>query len=325
MENNTLPTVGADTNNTPVPEKLKQVYRQRDLSAPLESYTPAQQLALIKLARYRYMTIAQFIACGVAKSANTLRQRILYRLIHRANNNLLQCQTYFALPASQRLPYLYALTVYGAQAAADLLEVEPGIIRYPMGKITHINDYRHREAYIDFCIELDKWADAAEERKVIAMSHYFDKTGANRNSLRKSTAGPLRSVNRIDIPGKIEPIEPDGLFLVNTGTKHRVLALEINNTTDTKRVVEKLLRYSHAIADNLVSKLFHHDKANIVLSVSMTQEATALVRKRIMEENGFRGVWEPYYIFNDLQTITREKFEYGWIYADGSDAGEVFG
>ena len=320
MENNIVPPESAVNivDSTATPEKPKQVYRQRNLSEPLDVLTPAQQGVLLKLVRYRYLTVAQFIACGVVKSAATFRNRIIYRLVHRAKNNLVQCQTYFGLPANQRLPYLYALTIHGAAMAADLMEMEPETIRYPIGKITHVNDYRHRELYIDFCIEMDKWADTEDGRNVLSMSHYFDKTGATRNGI------PLRSVNRIDLGGNMKPIEPDGIFLVDTGTKRRVLALELNNKTDTKNVVEKLLKYSHAIADNHISKLFHHEKANIVLSVSTTPGATALVRKRIMEMTGFRGVWEPYFIFNDMETIGRDGFGKGWVYADGRDAGEMW-
>jgi len=297
-------------------KKPTRVYRQRDLSAPLDILTPAQKGVIIALARYRYMTVRQLVDCGVSQSATTLRNRILYRLTKRARNNLVQYQDYFAEPANRRLSFVYALTTHGAQKAAELLETDAASVRYPIGGITHVNDYRHREAYIDFCIALDKWAATDESREILTLSHYFDKTGANRKGI------PLHSVNRMELADGMGLLEPDGICFLDTGTKRRALAVEIHNTTDTKRVTEQLLRHTHAISAGHITNRLGHDKASFVLSVTLSPEASGHIRKRISAASGFDR-FAPLFVFNDLQSIKAAGFGEGWVYANGEPA-EIF-
>lgn len=158
----------------------------KDPYAPdyLPPVTPGQQRVIFCLARYRYMTVRQFVDAGAGKYESTVRDHLLYRLARRARGNLLQYREYFAVSAHRRRPFVYALTGHGAAVAAELLDEEPGSIRYPVGGIAHVHDYEHREAYIDACIALDRWAEADEAREVLFLSHYFDKTGANRKGGR---------------------------------------------------------------------------------------------------------------------------------------------
>ncbi|WP_040476628.1 hypothetical protein [Paramagnetospirillum caucaseum] len=300
------------TENTP-----KRRPRQRDLLAPLDALTPGQQRVIACLARYRYMTVRQFVDAGAGKHESTVRDHLLYRLARRVRGNLLQYREYFAVSAHRRRPFVYALTQHGATVAAELLDVEAESIRYPVGGIAHVHDYEHREAYIDVCIALDRWAEAGEARETLFLSHYFDKTGANRKGI------PSHSVNRFALPGDLGNVEPDGIFFVDTGTKRRALALELNNTTDTKRAVEKLLKLTHAVQSGCISEHLGHDKANFVLSVAMTPEASALIRSRIATAKGF-ATFSPAFLFNDLATIKESGFASGWKYADGSSAEGVF-
>lgn len=305
------------TNDNP-DQKPKRRYRQRDLSAPLDVLTPAQERVLLVLARYRYMTVRQLVECGVSKSPSTMRNRILYRMARRAKNNLIQFNDYSGEPISRgRLSYMYALTVHGAERAAELLKVTQKEIRYPIGGIKLVNDHKHREAYIDFCIALDKWADVRPDRHILALSHYFDKTGSNR------TGVPLHSVNRIALSEDRGIVEPDGICFVKIAEKHRALAIEIHNTTNPKRIVEQLLRHTIAIADGTISKNFGHGRANYVLSVALSPNETAAIRERMNRAHGFME-YKKLFLFNDMQTIWKNGFGTGWVYADGKDASGVF-
>lgn len=293
-------------------EKQTRIYRQRDLTAPLDVLTESQSKVLALLARYRYMTIMQMQRCGVSRNINAIRNNVLYRLTKRASGNLVQCQTYFATNTKfGRLPYVYALTKHGADAVAELFGHEN--VRYPIGKIGYVNDYFHREAYIDFCIAVDAWANADEAREVLEFSHYFDKTGANRKGI------PLRSVNRLLASPEVGEIEPDGLFFVNTGSKNRAFAVEIHNHTDTKRIVQQLAKHTHAINSGVISRKFGHDAANFVLSVSMNADQSQLVKTRFLSVSGFERFFKLF-VFSDMETIKKSGLEKVFTHADGAKA-----
>jgi hypothetical protein len=87
MTSETLPPVA----------KKPRVYKQRDLSRPLDILTASQQKTLLLLARYRYMTVRQLVTCGVAKNPVTVRRDVLPRLSKLAGNNLVQAEKYLPL------------------------------------------------------------------------------------------------------------------------------------------------------------------------------------------------------------------------------------
>ena len=292
----------------------KRNYRQRDLESPLNILTESQQRTLELLARYRYITTQQLIDAGVSKNIGTIRNHVLYRLCKRAQKNLVQVQDYFATNSRfGRLPYIYSLTEYGAEFVAEMWGVPASEVRYPVGKIQFVADYHHRTAYIDFCIAVDKWADSDPERDVLEMLHYYDKTGANRRGLS------CRSVTRVLASEEVGEIEPDGLLLLNTGHKSRALAVEIHNTTDTKRIIQQLAKHSHAINTGSISKKLGHNSASFVLSVSMNPAQAKLVKTRFEAVEGFNG-FKKLFAFSDLETIKEKGFELAFTHSDNQQA-----
>lgn len=313
-----IPNVSEKISAIIQPKKpAKRTEYQRDLSAPLDDLTPAQQRVILSMAKYRYMTVKLFILAGVAESETTLRSRILYRLHKRLRGNLLQVKAFTGQVISERAGHIYALTNHGAAVAAELLGTDTDDIIYPKGGIKFKSDYEHRLSYIEFCIHMNKWASERIERDILHMSHYYDETGSNR-------LGTIaRSVNSFPHPkDNTRTLTPDGLFFLHTGTKRRALAMELHRTTDTGRVVEKLLLLAHLTQSGVISKHLKHDAANFVLSVSQTPRAGELVRQRIMEEAGFRA-YMPLFLFNDMETIRRDGFGKGWRTADGKEI-EIF-
>lgn len=300
------------------PPKKRRIYKQRDLSRPLDTLTAAQEKVLMLLARFRYMTVRQLVACGVAKNAVTVRRDVLPRLSQLAGKNLIQVDRYWPHAMTRgSFSYIYALTEHGAAVVAEQFGVEASAIRYPAGGIQFVNDFFHREAYVDFCIALWQWIEAGEFRHCRTLTHYFDKVGANRKGQ------PSQSVNRLELPKKPTAIVPDGLALIDTETKRRALAIEIHHKTDTKRAVEKLVELMHALSAGVIEQHLGHDKAAFILSVATTPELNALIRKRMATVSGIER-FAPVFLFNDLQTIMREGFDKGWTHCDGAAAG-VFG
>jgi len=296
------------------PERAKRLHKQRDLSRPLDSLTPSQQKTLLLLARYRYMTVRQLVECGVAKRPETVRRDVLPRLSKLSGQNLVQAEKYIPLSVSRgRMSYVYALTAKGAEIAAEILRCDPSAVRYPIGGIQFVNDHEHREAYIDLCVALDAWVAGHPDRYCRSLTHYFDKDGAN----RKGT--PLRSVNRLELPGGRDIVIPDGLALVDTETKRRALVLELHHKTSTKQVAEQLVKHMHALAAGVIERSLGHDKSPFILSVATAPGDVALIRKRIATVQGI-SPFAPVFLFNDLQTIMRDGFAHGWTHVDGKPA-----
>lgn len=302
----------------PQTAKKPRVYKQRDLSRPLDTLTVSQEKVLFFLARYRYMTVRQLVACGVAKNAVTVRRDVLPRLTRLAGKNLVQVDRYWPHAMTRgSFSYVYALTAHGAEVIAARIGKDASAVLYPAGGIQFVNDFEHREAYVDFCIALDKWIDEGESRHCRTLTHYFDKTGSNRKGQ------PSHSVNRLELPKNRGAIVPDGLALIDTETKRRALAIEIHHKTDTKRIAEQLLEHMHALSAGVIEQRLGHDKSAFVLSVATSPQLSAAVRKRMASVSGI-GAFGPVLLFNDLQTIMREGFGKGWAHYDGTAAG-VFG
>ena len=300
-------------NVTPL-EKPKRQHKQRDLSRPLEVLTASQQKTLLLLARYRYMTVRQLVACGVAKRPETVRRDVLPRLSRLAGQNLVQAEKYIPLSISRgRMSYVYALTAKGAEVAAEILRCDPSAVRYPIGGIQFVNDHEHREAYIDLCITLDAWIAGHPDRFCRSLTHYFDKDGAN----RKGT--PSRSVNRLELPAGRDITIPDGLALVDTETKRRALVLELHHKTSTKQIAEQLVKHMHALAAGVIERRLGHDKSPFILSVATAPGDVALIRKRMAGIPGI-GPFAPVFLFNDLPTIMQGGFAQGWTHVDGEPA-----
>ncbi|HLO76752.1 MAG TPA: replication-relaxation family protein [Magnetospirillum sp.] len=298
----------------PTPKK-RRVYKQRDLTRPLDTLTAAQEKVLMLLARYRYMTVRQLVECGVAKNAVTVRRDVLPRLTMLPGKNVVDVDRYWPHAMTRgSFSYVYALTAYGAEVVAERLGVDTSAVRYPAGGIQFVNDFFHREAYVDFCIALHKWIDSSELRHCRTLTHYFDKMGANRKGQ------PSRSVNRLELPKNRPAVVPDGLALVDTESKRRALAIEIHHKTDTKRAVEKLVELMHALSAGVIEQHLGHDKAAFILSVATTPELNATIRKRMAEVSGIEK-YAPVFLFNDLQTIMREGFNKGWTHCGGAAAG----
>lgn len=294
----------------------KKPRRHRSLEHPLDVLTLPQQRALLALARYRYLTVGQMIAAGVAKNDSHIRADVLPRLCDRASDNLVKSHEFPRFGAKGRLPRVHTLTKLGAEVVADMERCDLSEIVYPVGGVQYANDFDHRAAYIDCCIAFDAWIEADERRECLAFRHHFDKTGANRSGTQR-----MRSVCRIDLPGGRRFIVPDGLAFFDTGTKKRAVAIEFHNFPDTGRAVKQLAGHMEPLELDAYSSFFGHNAAGRVLSISSDPGLAVRVMDRMLALPGFRDSRAFQLIaFNTLESV-KADFGSGWVLADRSPAG----
>jgi hypothetical protein len=300
------------------PTHAEKHRQRRSLERPLDVLTAPQQRALLALARYRYLTVPQMIAAGVAKNDSHIRADVLPRLCRRAGDNLVDVHDFPRFSAKGRLPRVYTLTKTGAEVVADMERCDLSEIVYPVGGVQYANDFDHRAAYVDCCIAFDAWIAADERRECLATRHYFDKTGANRSGTTR-----MRSVCRVDLPGG-RFIIPDGQAFFDTGAKRRAVALELHNFPDVGRIAKQLAEYIEDIVTDAASRTFGHDAAGRVLSISSDPGLAVRVMDRMLAVPGFRDSRAFNLIaFNTIDSV-KADFGGGWVLADRSPAG-VFG
>lgn len=294
----------------------RQAKRRRNLQRPLFALTIPQQRVLSALARYRYLTVAQMIAAGVAKDASHIRADVLPGLCQRQVYNPVEAHDLPRSLVKGRLPRIYTLTKYGAELVAEVERRDPSEIIYPIGGVQFANDYEHRTAYIDACIAFDAWIAADDRRECLEVRYYFDKSGTNRGA----GSARLRAATRVDLPtGRF--VIPDGLVFFDTGTKQRAVALEIHNFPDVGRIAKQLAGYMDHHVMDASAHAFGLKTAGRVLSLSTDSGLAVRIMDRLINTPGFRESRAfPLMAFNCLESI-KGDFGSGWVLADRSPAG----
>ncbi|MDO8606144.1 MAG: hypothetical protein Q7R40_06385 [Phaeospirillum sp.] len=302
------------TDSEKLHERARKRRELRSVDRPLDAISVPQQRVLLALARYRYLTVAQFIALGVAKNESHIRSDVLPRLCRRPTDNLIAFHDFAPESAKGRIPRVYTLTKHGAELVADMDRLEVADIRYPVGGIQYANDFDHRAAYIDACIAFDAWVAADERRECLETRHYFDKIGANRAGSNR-----LRSVCRVDLPHH-RFIVPDGLAFFDTGTKKRAVALELHRFPDVGRIVKKLVNHIPALDMDAYPRAFGHEAAGRVLNIFCDAKAAVRVMDRLLDVPGFRGSRAfQLMAFNSLDSV-KADFGGDWVLADRTKA-----
>jgi hypothetical protein len=295
-------------------ERARKRRELRSLDRPLTTLSVPQQRVLLALARYRYLTVAQFAATGIGKNESHIRSDVLPRLCRRPTENLVTFHDFPTDRVKGRMPRIYALTKYGAEVVAEMEQCDPSEIVYPVGGPQYADDFEHRTAYIDACMAFDAWIAADERRQCLALHHYFDKSGANRTG-----ANRLRSACRIDL-GHRDFIIPDGLAYFDTGTRKRVVALELHRFPDTGRIVKKMDKHIQALDSDAYPKAFGHDAAGRVLHIFSDANVAVRVMDRLLALPGFRSSRAfQLMAFNSLEGI-KADFGSGWVLADRTPA-----
>lgn len=196
--------------------------------------SPTAEAICLALAHYRFLTVNQMQTLGLA-SRDTLYKTL--RDICERKRALVQC-TSFKVTAHGRMPNIYSLRKYGAEAADALGQFsEP--VRYPSRDYVGHASAQHNTAVVDCHIMLDQWA-AASGATVDFCYRDFD-------------TGTARGIRKTSVKIGEKTIVPDMVFQFTIDGISRLCCLELYCDESSTRVVQSLEKYPpalQAIADH---------------------------------------------------------------------------
>jgi len=271
--------------------------------------TRQQQRVLEALACFRYLTIPQMLKLGLSSHADSLRSQTLKRLTD-THYKAVKSHDFGWIPQHGRLAKIYYLTHTGATLLAEALQLDINDIEYPKGGVQFSSDYQHRVNYINFHIELRRWAEL-NNKALAFVESYFDKTG-------RQQKGHVSSISKTRVQLNGKAFIPDGIVKYQDHHKSRLVAIEIHNGTHSKRITEQLLAHIEALEHGLFSEKYQHSTANFVWSVHENQSTLTSVKKRlstVFQDPRFK-LFQPLFLFNS-QAQAQEDFAQGWTLADG--------
>ncbi|MQX38606.1 hypothetical protein GHC57_19040 [Roseospira navarrensis] len=267
---------------------------------------------LNRLARYRFMTVAQLIATGAGKDRKHLGQ-VLRRLEGHKHAGML---AWGVRPGLGRLPRMYYLKPAGAAALAAYFREEPArygpIARTPKFTVDHL----HRRHCVDCHIALDA-AMEAEGGSVARYVAYYGGPGPWPGANGQAKADPIKL--RL---ASGRALIPDAICDLQRGDGRRQLhALEMcmdRGGTDRARIVRQIESHCEAMSDGALSDALGLDRGYRLLCVFENRPSLDAVRRRLADE----GVGENFarLILMNTHKRSRDDFASGWVDAAGDPA-----
>lgn len=254
------------------------------------------------LGTYRYLTVPQMIALGVAKHKSTV-----YNVLKRFKTlprKLVEQKNFGLIPGKRNIHSIFFLTRQGAELLAEMYRTDLAKISYPKGVYVFQNDYFHRVATIDFHISLRQWAERTGTT-VVFFDTYFDKTGSNRGGRGQK----LRAKTRFDLSD--QAFIPDVVYmLLLPDGRPRLVTAEIHNGKDTGRFLKQMETHSQALEEGVISEKHRVDFANSIRWV-FEHESTMRAAIRRIRQRGDYDAFRAYIEFNTIAQV-KSNFAEGW-------------
>jgi hypothetical protein len=274
----------------------------------MQSVAPQQINILLALAKYKYLTMSQFLALRIGEDKEHIRKNLaLFR-----DKKLTDRMKFGLIPGKGTQEDIHFLTEKGAKELLNNMDLDPEQVRHPSRSATFFkNDYFHRVYTVDVMIAFNQWADR-QGYEVDLFETYFDKVGSQRAS-----TGGVQSKTRLDLPNG-KNISPDGVLKYQTPNNGFLYCLEVYNGKDTKRVTEQIRKLTYATFEGIPSQKYEHNKANRNLIIFQFDNYRKTAIDRIREDpylSQFEGL-EKFFLFNSVAQ-TKNDFGKNWTTLDG--------
>lgn len=252
-----------------------------------------ESLILEALARYKYLTISQFVTLGLSgKGSHKNYLNTLLIKMRRGRNALVGHIPFSGVYKFQNREYVYYLTSKGVEALILHHRYDDNIIKRPIGTSSmYDRDYLHRKYFIDIQISLYQWAEK-NGYSVPLFDTYFDYVGSSRKrSLRAKTSILLD-------PNTKKRVIPDGLFFLDKKGVKSLYALELHMGNDTGRAMEQIRNHKRTLDNGSASEHYGFTKGNRILYVFQNPSIMEATKVSFNRSTIITGAYYPYFLIS---------------------------
>lgn len=272
------------------------------------------QLSILEnLHRYRFLTVKQMIAIGIAKDRYTISRNMQVLTGNKGNKKVfIEAQDFGMLPSIGKLSKIHYLTKQGASLLAEGYQVDESEINHPKGVKIFTRDYFHRVATIDLHILARRFAD--KYKLEFDFFHtYFEHTGANHS--KKANQPKRQALTKVPLKNEKYFI-PDCIFQVTDPEEKRWLfTAEIYRNHTTKRTMQQLEKHLYCLQEGAISTLYNYPRAVRVLMLCESKEAMRSLMERTRKNPLFAEAI-VYFLFSTPEEIAND-FAGNWYFFDG--------
>lgn len=268
-------------------------------------FSENQILILESLAKYKFLTVSQFVELDIYKHASTARTAIisLYDrkrpLVGKVNLNI--------NGTFGHVEKIHYLTQHGANFLMDELNYNSEDIKFPKNLTTMLyRDYYHRRNTVYFAIFLNKWIEK-QGFDLYFLDYYFDKDGANRT--KQTAKQRLTAKTKVNIDAN-NYIIPDGAFMFRTEEKPFLCLYEIHQGKDTLKLFRQIEKHLEVIANESAKKKYKLPVNNRTLIIFELESAKKSAIKRLKEIQDIQN-FDRFLLFASIEDLEKSFFS-GW-------------
>lgn len=283
----------------------------------LEQPNELEVRVLEHLATYRFLTIKQLLALGATKHKRHLQAtlRALAGIHEKEGRTAPRRYQPYRKPVVEqmrfginrevgggKLPFVYTLTVQGAQLLAELRSDERPVYVSAVPKFPR-QEYRHRLGCTDCHIAVRTWAERNHNQARLDFYH------VDFNHSRKLKNRPIADTRVELTDGRV--IKPDAVFrLTMSDQRERLYALEFWAGSEVALIEQKLELYRHALHDGAVERTFAFKHGVQVLAVFQQERTLRHVFERLEARANFQP-FSRHFLFATLEEL-QEDMASGW-------------
>jgi hypothetical protein len=271
-------------------------------------FSERKQAIIELLARFKYLTVSQFLALDVAKHGSNLR----LSLKDLMDEGFIDFISFGVSAEYGRLENFYFLKAKGVDLLGQIQErIYPECgPKAPKNLSTlFYSDYSHRKATINFNIEFFKWS-LANQVQVEFVDYYFDTLGSNKGKSEVS----LTSKNKIQL--EHTSITPDIIAKIEGTGRDYLFAVEIHRGNDTNRLIKQILWHCDAASIGAIQAKYDYARAVKTYVILDNIDLLPYVCAKLSAKTEFEP-FAPSFLFSSLAELQQDFFG-AWRTCEGT-------
>lgn len=274
----------------------------------IKPFTERKQQTIELLARFKYLTISQMLALGLAKHASNLR----LSLNELKDGDFIGSISFGLSVSKGKLEHFFYLKQKGAELYNNLpcLLLPDCDPKFPKNLSTLFHaDYEHRKATIRFYIELFKWS-LVKQMQIEFVDYYFDMVGSNKGKAESS----LSSKNKIQL--RYTSITPDIIAKIEGTDRDYLFVAEIHRGNDLNRLVKQILWHCEAATVGAIQEKYDYQRAVKTYVILDNMDLLPYLCTKLKAKPEFEP-FAPSFLFSSLEELEKDFFG-GWKTHEGA-------